>query len=121
MQIKPVTLRAFEFTLTEPELRDAIANPQVILPRFKAALNGAFDDPSAPTPVISGDGRIVDESHPLRYGNSPKGKRAVARRGQSDARVKKPCSVCGKPIAAKFMKIHLSRKHTEVVAETPTM
>lgn len=39
MLIAPTTFTAYQFILTEPELQAALADPSVLLPHFKAALD----------------------------------------------------------------------------------
>lgn len=48
MLIAPTALTAYQFILTEPEVRAAIANPSLLLPHFKSALQaGKAKDPQA--------------------------------------------------------------------------
>lgn len=87
MNVTPTTIKAHVLTLTEPELRELIAdlpNQSRFAGPLKASLNGAFDAEPLPT-------------------------RRKAARGPKDTAAKEACPVCSKQVA--YLNIHLKNKH----------
>lgn len=122
MHITPTERTVIEFTLTvtEAEARAALDDPFSFGERLAEALRPHL--PGA-APVR----RKPKPSSQLTLSKNGRGQRKAARRpagtaapkgGPSLARIE--CRRCGKPIAAKFMRLHLQKAHGAASAETPS-
>jgi hypothetical protein len=108
MNIQETTITAYTFTVSESEMRAAIENPELFASQFKAVLNGA---------VNGGGHRIVEiaSGRGTALKRYPKGKNG---RGKKNAGLgTKPCLVCGRVIAEKYMALHVAKKHPDAKAE----
>lgn len=113
MNIQSTNVKAFVLTLTESEMRAAIADPFSIVSHFKAALNGAFDDGAQPVTSPSGkDALGRRKGKALRNYPKAQAKKITAAKSSMQSR----CEICKRTIATKFMARHMSAKHGQATA-----
>lgn len=121
MNIQQITITGYQFTLTESEIRAAIADPHSVTSLFKAALNGAFENGGG-NGVVNHSKLDAQGRRKHSYGrNYPKDKRGatgtrIAKQSRINGSTRMPCEICGRQIARKYMPLHMSKKHAKTIA-----